>query len=346
MKPQPILLSCALALAVLLGGCKKAESVAPAQPAPKEKAAAPPAAPAAAAGDKQPILLKVKWPVGARYVYRMDMDQHTTNRLPIFPKPMEQNVTVAMTYAVSVPKALPDDGRELEMEFLANEMEVKMGDQVLLSFDSKEPSANDAQNALLGPFRKMIGSKVHVQVDANGKVEKALDLEDWYKSMGDDKTAQGKALLTQQFNEGFFRQMLDYAHIFPDKPVRPGDSWPFQMEIPASGGKIKVDAKISFTGWENRQDHRCVRLASKGKFSAPEGLQALPLGKMTLDDGQLNTISWFDPELGAMIEVESTQTMRLAGDMPAQAPGAGGGKVVVQLGQKVTSNLAEQGKIP
>jgi hypothetical protein len=277
----------------------------------------------------------------------MDMDQRSTNRLPMLPKPMEQNVTMSMTYSVAIPKELPENGRELEMEFLANEMEVKVGDQVVMNFDSKEAGGADAQNPMVAPFRKMIGSKLRMEVTADGRLGKVLNLDEWDQSVAGAGGDQGKAIFSQQFNDGFFRQMFDYARAFPDKPVRPGDSWPFQVEIPSGKmGKIKVDAKITFTGWENRQDHRCTRLATVGTFDASEGIEAGAVGKMTLDGGKLNGVSWFDPELGAMISTESRQSMRLTGNMPGAPAGTKGApSLTVELGQKIATTLAEQGKI-
>ena len=138
-----------------------------------------PTANASSAGSGPGVELKVKWPVGSRYVYRMDLDQQSTNKFPQMPQPMIQNVTMAMTYALAVTKETAKDGRELEMEFVANEMEVKMGEQVFMSFDSKEAAKSDAQNPFIGPYRKMIGSKLRILVDADGKLDEIIDLQEW-----------------------------------------------------------------------------------------------------------------------------------------------------------------------
>ena len=132
MRYQLIPLWCALSVLALLGACKKSEQPAAANPKSESPGSTQPATTSSSAkspaGAEKGVLLKIKWPVGNRYVYRMDMDQHVTNRVPQMPKPMQQDVTMAMTYALSVTKELPQDGREVEMEFLANEMEVKMGE--------------------------------------------------------------------------------------------------------------------------------------------------------------------------------------------------------------------------
>jgi hypothetical protein len=227
------------------------------------------------------------------------------------------------------------------MEFLSNEMEVKMGEQVVLSFDSKESGKNDAQNPISAPFRKMIGTKVRMEMNADGSVAK-VDLDDWQKSVvGDDPGGAG-AMLSQQFNEGTFRQMAGWAMALPKKPVQVGDTWPFVLDVPAGPmGKITVDSKITFKGMEDRQQHHCAALASTGTFKG-SGLEGSPMGKMSINNGTLKGTSWFDPDLGAMVETVSDQLMVLKGDMPAQ-PGGNRppASFTVELGQKIGLSLVE-----
>ena len=162
MKPQLIPLFVSVGLIGLLGACKRSD-----QTQSQDQTGQ---TPTAVANSKNGVVLKAKWPVGTRYVYRMELDQHSTNKIPQMPKPMQQDTTMAMTYALGVTKETDNNGHELEMEFIANEMEVKMGEQVLISFDSKETGKTDGQNPFAAPFRKMIGTKLHILVDANGRM--------------------------------------------------------------------------------------------------------------------------------------------------------------------------------
>jgi hypothetical protein len=228
----------AVLLAASFAACKKSEQTTAPTSEPKRSAdTPPPASEAKRSADSTPtssdkaVLLKVQWPVGNRYVYRMDLDQHSTNKMPQLPQPMQQNVTMAMTYALSVLKETPSGGRELEMEFLANEMEVKMGQQVVMSFDSKENSPGDAQNPFTAPYRKMIGSKLRMQMDADGKVEKIIGLEEWVENVTADAAGPGRGMISQQFNEGYFRQIVDFGRKLVSKAVQVGDTWPFQVEV-------------------------------------------------------------------------------------------------------------------
>jgi hypothetical protein len=305
--------------------------------------------PAAASNSasKEGLKLKVKWPLGARYVYRMDLDQHSTNKFPQMPQGMQQDVTIAMTYALSVAKETAGGGHDLEMEFLANEMEVKMGPQVVMSFDSKEDAKNDAQNPMATPFRKMVGSKLHLQVDADGKVEQFIGLQEWIDNIGGD-AGPGKMMVAQMFNEGSMRQMADFGRGFPAKPVQPGETWPFKIEIPlGSMGKIAIDSKITFTGWEEREQHKCVLLKSTGslKGSPGAGPDGGPIRKMTIDHGKISGQSWFDPEAGAVIETIADQAMLVKGEMTGQPGNKGPAGFTSEIGQKVSLKLVEIGKV-
>jgi hypothetical protein len=329
MRHRLVTVVLAALLAGFLAACKKSE-------------------PATGSTSKEGVLLKVKWPVGARYVYRMDLDQHSTNKFPQMPQGMKQDVTMAMTYALSVVKEIADGGRDLEIEFLANEMEVKMGAQVVMSFDSKEDSSHDAQNPLVAPYRKMIGSKLHLEVDANGKVEQIIGLQEWTDRMSAD-AGPAKGMIAQQFNEGYFRQIADFGLGFLNRPVQPGETWPFKMDMPLGPmGKLKVDSKLTFKGWEDREQHKCVVIKSTGSLqgSPSAGAEAGPMGmKMSIKDGKMSATGWFDPELGAQIETVADQALQVKGEMPSPPGGKGPTGFTSEIGQKVSLKLVELGKV-
>ena len=336
MKHNTISLSLVILLGASFLACNKSERSSPSSEARNSGDSAP-------ADSTAGVLLKAKWPVGNRYVYRMDLDQHSTNQIPQMPKPMQQDVLMAMTYAITVLKETDGDGRELEMEFLANEMEVKMGEQVVMSFDSKETAKDDAQNPFSAPYRKMIGTKLRMQMNAQGRLEKVIGLEEWVDNVSGGAGAPGKGMIQQQFNEGYFRQIADFGMAFPTKPVHVGESWPFKMDLPAGPiGKIALDLKIAFKGWEDREQRKTVILASSGALkSSPTG-EAGPMGKMNIEKGKVAATSWFDPALGALVESAGNQSMRIKGEMPGQQGGKGAaGGFTSDVAQKIKIKLVE-----
>lgn len=328
-------------LLIPLVACKKEESGA-AKPTSSNFSAASgdsKAAPGEAAD------LKIKWKQGRRLVYRMDMDQSSTNSMPGMPQPMQQQVHMAMTYSLTATRELPAGGMELEMEYLANEMEVKMGGNTMMSFDSKEPGQAD-QNPFVAPYRKMIGTKLKFEVASGGSIEKVVGLDAWMEKVAGGLEGPGRGMISQQFNEGYFRQIADFSRGLPPKPVAVGESWPSQMEVPAGPiGKLKLDQKNLFKGWETRENRKTAALSTTGTMTSSGGgggADMGPMQNMKIEDGKLTGTSWFDPELGNLLDSVSDQAMKVTGSFPAPpnsnqpAP-----KFTSQIAQKVSIKLVE-----
>jgi hypothetical protein len=221
-------------------------------------------------------------------------------------------------------------------------MMVKLSDQTVLSYDSTEKSAKVEYDPMIEPFRRLVGSRVNLQLDSAGRVEKVLGLDAWVQSMVRGKSGPGEKMLVQQFNEGFFRQTADYARAFPDRPVQAGESWPYRIEVPAGGiGKIVVDSTITFKQWEDHEQKKFAVLETAGTLTSV-ALQSGATATMSIDRGTVNSRSWFDPEFGALIESAVEQSMQLSGVVP---PTPGGHSTPVaftsDIDQKVTVKLVE-----
>lgn len=137
-------------------GCSKEEAPpapapAPAPGAPKPKAAVPPtgtnaAAPAAgtgavaggagtnaAAGGGEAVDLRLKWPVGKRYLQRMDVAQESETTIPGVPVPTKQESAQSQDYSLTVLKDREGGGQELELEFIAQKIDSKAGGRPLVT---------------------------------------------------------------------------------------------------------------------------------------------------------------------------------------------------------------------
>src|SRR5205814_4315708 len=164
-------------------------------------------------------------------VYRLDLEQCSTNRLPKNPTPSIEHVAMGVTYALAVRQASAEGVYELEAEFLAYELEIKMDGKVAMGFDSAASSTNDARNPVAGSFRKIIGSRVRLRAHRDNTAGQFVDREQWRRTVITDGAESVAHILAQQFNEGFFQQMTDFGKALPDKPVAVGDSWPFSTEV-------------------------------------------------------------------------------------------------------------------
>ena len=349
------------ALMALLGGCRKAEP--PSEPKPPTQSNAPtrsensaqsnappatipvqsaPAQPTVASPQAR-VLLKVKWPVGNRYVYRLSLEQHSTNQISSLPQPSQEHLALGLTYAMAVLKETESAGRELELEFLANDMEIRMADKIAVSFDTTDGTTNETRTPVPGPFRKLIGSKLRLQLDADGKVNKVVELREWAKSLVGDGTGPAEQMLVQQFNEGFFQQLADFGRGLLTQPVQVGDCWRYQTEVPAGGmGRITVDSTILFRRWEDREPQRFAVVEARGAIQGAAGGENHPAGHISLDRGTVTSTAWFDPEAGALVESVVEQAMRLTGEVPGPPDGnQPPASFTSDIGQTVTVKLVE-----
>jgi hypothetical protein len=104
-------------------------------------------------------------------------------------------------------------------------------------------------------------------------------------------------------------------------------------------GKIALDTKVKLKGFEQHENRRCAVLESLGTLKGGGGT-AGPMGKMSIEQGKVTGTSWFDPELGAMVGVDSDQKMQLKIEPPAGAPG-GNKPFSGEVTQKVLAKLVD-----
>jgi hypothetical protein len=335
-------------------GCRKAdpgarpEPQAPPPPAPVQQATVntpnleeprtnTPAPPTPALSEK--VRLQMKWPLGRQYAYRMDMDQHSTNRFSGAVQSVQEDLSLGLTYHLSVLEATPDDGRELVLELVAYELEIKKGDRAVVSFDSTaKPTLPAVPEGLAETFRKVVGPKLHLRVDAEGKASGVVGLENWLKAVVGEGKSAAEQMLTQQFNEGFFQQMVDFGRTLPKEAVDVGDAWPNRTEVPAGAlGKIAADSTLTLKRWEKSDQQKIAVIEAKGTL---KGVPAPGGDGMALEEGTVSGMSWFDYAAGVLIESAVDQTLRLKGEMPASMDDPGG-VFTSDIAQRVTVKLVE-----
>jgi hypothetical protein len=256
-------------LAALAFGCKK-RSETPAANVHGTNPVTPGTASAPSVAAPEPRrLLKVKWPPAARYVYRMEMEQHSTNSFGQAAERNREDLAQGVTYALTVLPPSSSGDQELEVEFLANDLEIKLGGQVAVQFDSTVPATNQTRQAP-APLRRVVGSKIRLQVGPDGNVQKVIGRGDWIRQVVGDSTGPAAQMLYQQFNDGFMQQLADFGRALPGKPVAVGESWPFHNDLPAGAlGTISLDSTITFRRHEHQDDRELAVLESKGTARQP-----------------------------------------------------------------------------
>jgi hypothetical protein len=349
MKPNRLLLTAPLLPALLFCACKKSSTDPDATPAGGE--ARPASTGAGSAADA--VELKVRWQPGRRYVQRMELAQTSETRIPNVSKSIKQDTTMAQDYAVTVLAESANGGRELELEFQDTELTVTTGGREVMSLDTKGESLNNARDPMTKLFRELVGTKLRFTLDARNEVQKVEGVKEFMARLAPSGGGPGQAMLTNMFHPEYFKQMVAVGDGLPDKPVKPGDSWPHKRDI-AMGplGSVNVNSTHTFKQWEQRGGRRCARLEFAGTLSSKgtPSAGAFSGANMTINNGVSTGTVWFDPADGMVVESEISQKMSLQMTMNIPSPGAAGAggagspqTITVDMTQKINFKIGSEG---
>jgi Family of unknown function (DUF6263) len=259
--------------------------------------------------------MQFKWIVGKQYITRMDMHQTSEIQVPNVKQPMQQLMNMAQDYTISVVKELPDGGRELGLEFTGMNLSSKVGDRVVLNFDSSQDPSGDAGNPVGTMLRKMVGSRLKYLTDADGRVASVEGVRELSDRITSGNNPELQASFSSMYSEGYLKQLCDAARMAPGRGVKPGDSWTMNFsEEMGSAGKIAVNAKMKFEDWEQHGDRKCARIESKGDItSSPvEAANGTATAmSISIEKGKFTATAWFDPALGNIVESTSDQSLTI-----------------------------------
>jgi len=270
-----------------------------------------------------PVELKAKWPLGEHVVQSLDLKQTAEISAPNQPNSIKQDMTMGQQYGLTVLKENADGGHEVELEFLGIRMAMSMGGKPMMSYDSANKSGEDKSNPVAAMFQKIIGARIQYFINASNQVERVEGMDALVAKLESGGRPDMTTGLKTMFNEGYFKQLLESSRYLPSKPVQPGDTWPIQMQIPMGPlGIMGIDYTVTFQSWEQHGKRTCARLEVQGTIKSNPDPNAAPNGmKMTISEGNVTGVSWFDPELGMVIDTTANQDMKMNMTMPANMRG-------------------------
>jgi hypothetical protein len=105
-------------------------------------------------------------------------------------------------------------------------------------------------------------------------------------------------------------------------------------------GTMEMNYTVTFQSWEQHGKRTCARLEFQGTLKSKPDPNAKPAGMtMTISDGNTSGVSWFDPELGMVIDTTANQDMKMNMTMPVNPRGnaAAAGKT-----QTITSIMKQE----
>ena len=125
-----------------------------------------------------------------------------------------------------------------------------------MGYDSKNPGDTSHENMMNGMFRKifssMLGQSFKLSMSPKGEVMKIEGIQDLVEKMSNNINVpeqmkeQMRKQMKESFNEEQIRQSFAQGfYIYPDKPVKVGDSWKKSFDKTMNNMKMNQDLKYT-----------------------------------------------------------------------------------------------------
>ncbi len=170
-------------------------------------------------------------------------------------------------------------------------------------------------------LQQMKGASFKITLSPKLKVTKFEGYEDLMKKIGGDDPVAGR-MLRAMMTEDTLKKSVEEAFAFvPDAPVKKGDSWERQMEVPLGPlGALNATNKYTYEGQEKGLEK--ISVVSNMKYTAPkDGDGGLPfkISKGDLKADNAKGTIYFDAAKGRL--AESEMKMKLKGSLTISAMG-------------------------
>ena len=276
----------------------------------------------------QTIEIKPRWQVGKKFFQTMQMDQAST--IALGEQKMEQKVGTTMDTTMTVRAHENGKDKRVNVKYERIAMAMNMAGQEM-KYDSATPA--DAASDPLGigkSFGAFLGKEIKIVVNEKDEVVEVENLDAMMKELAASNPMAGA--LGQMFNKDAMKNMLRQGTLYasPGKPVKAGDSWPFQFAMPLPAvGNVDINGTYTLKSIGDHAGVKSAEIAVVGKLGMNIGTpgdtkadEANPLKQMGLkvDGGKVAGTLWFDPALGICRDVKMTQEMTMKMNNP-QKPG-------------------------
>ena len=280
-----------------------------------------------------PAEMKLRWLAGKTYALRAEMIETVESKSSGQPQSFKQSVNLTQDYTLSVRKELDNGGRQLELEFTGETMDVSLGERKVSSFDSKQDSAQDAGVPMAAMLRKQLGTRFQYVTDADGQVEKVEGLEELMRQIGTIGKPQDRAIFQQMFSGDLLKEYASFGGMMTNRPVKVGDHWRKTKDFVSLVGVVATDMEYTFKSWEQRRDRKCMRIAVAGTISAKPDAAAQNNSRRNIK-GTFEGDAWFDPALGMVVDAAYNQNITMETMNRGQT-------VPIQITEKIRFSLVE-----
>ena len=195
-------------------------------------------------GNGDAITLKFNLPTGSSYDYNVDMDMAMNGNVNGQPINMKNKMAMGYRFA-----AIGDSAGWKKLTASINRIAMHINSNgVNIDFDSDKPT--DTSDVVSGTMGKVLGALKGGQfgftMNEQGKIGSVTGINDMMQRIMSSINIQGAgamaAGMNNTFNEDNFKQNIQQSFgMYPDKPVKPGDTWTNTMNINNQGIQMKMD---------------------------------------------------------------------------------------------------------
>lgn len=267
-----------------------------------------PKARAASSDANEPANLKINWQTGKKYSMVVEVNQSTDTSVPGQAQPVKTVTNIRQDYEISPLQKLPDDGWNLQFKVMDVTLDLAQNGAKMLSFDSNNNSPMDPNNPA-GLLRLIIGAPLQYRVDANSEVQSVDGMDQIMKRVDAGKPQQ-QLLFRQLFGGDLLKQYVSFGSWVPNHSVNVGGSWSVKKDINTVVGGLTLDMKFVFQNWELHGDRRCAHLKMTGRVST-KSVSTASGAAIQIEKGEITGDTWFDPNLGMVVESDNDQRIAL-----------------------------------
>lgn len=283
---------------------------------------------------EQTFDLTPKWKPGQQLVQQIKTAQKQKITVAAAPNPVQQQTEQIQEVALAVEKERAEGGFEVGIEFRAISIESKMGQTVLMKFDSRNKSTTGESNPLTDLLKKLVGAKLKLYTKPNGDIEKVEGVQKLIDDMASSLPEMAAGMMKSMFNEDMVKQMSALPPGLPSEPVSAGYEWPVKLEMSLGPmGTMLISMKFKFNGMEDKRGYRVAVLDHQGTLSSKAGSGTGPIS-LGAFSGTTTGRTWYAPDIGATVDSFANQVMSMTMKTMGQ-------DTKVELDQRVTTKLLE-----
>jgi hypothetical protein len=289
----------------------------------------------------EPVELKQRWLPGKKYY--QTLRTHQTSKVALGDEKLDQSTSVTLDLSLTVDRQKAGEPKRMTIRYERAAVELNINDQKL-GYDSANPGANTDPLGLSKTIGATVGKELKLVLDDKDQVTNIENYDDFIKSLPpsqvpgmDPAKMYSRSALTEMLQQGGLYSM-------PGKPVSPGDTWPFNLQLELPGlGKVSVNGNYTFKGMTDHNGTICAEIVASGTLTlvladvAAKGDSELAALGAAVTGGTVKGSVWFDPQLGCARDTQLVHELT----MTMQDPSDPSVKITIPTTQRINATISK-----